>query len=76
MVWQKSRLLLRKERSNFYLTKKLETDIFESQEVLERLCLMTGGHVRNLILLMQTALDYVDALPITCKSCSKSNNSS
>ena len=29
---------------------------------------MTGGHVRNLILLMQTALDHVDALPITAKA--------
>ncbi|MFM7351941.1 MAG: ATP-binding protein, partial [Microcystis aeruginosa] len=52
----------------FLPTKKLETDIFESQKVLERLCLMTGGHVRNLILLIQTALDYVGDLPITAKA--------
>ncbi|MGV2388677.1 MAG UNVERIFIED_CONTAM: hypothetical protein LVR29_11340 [Microcystis novacekii LVE1205-3] len=72
----KIKAIIEKRTQQFLPTKKLETDIFESQEVLERLCLMTGGHVRNLILLMQTALDYVDALPITCKSCSKSNNSS
>ncbi len=64
----KIKAIIEKRTREFLPTKKLETDIFESQEVLERLCLMTGGHVRNLILLMQTALDHVDALPITAKA--------
>ncbi|MCZ8126610.1 MAG: AAA family ATPase [Microcystis sp. LE19-114.1B] len=64
----KIKAIIEKRTQQFLPTKKLETDIFESQEVLERLCLMTGGHVRNLILLMQTALDHVDALPITAKA--------
>lgn len=34
----------------------LETDIFDSPNTLERLCLMSGGHVRNLLLV---TLEYV-----------------
>lgn len=47
----KIKAIIEKRTQQFLPKKKLETDIFESQEVLERLCLMTGGHVRNLILL-------------------------
>ncbi len=36
----------------------LETQVFDSPETLERLCLMSGGHVRNLVLLVQTAIKY------------------
>jgi hypothetical protein len=44
----------------------LETEIFDSATTLERLCLMSGGHVRNLVLLVQTAIEYNEAetLPI------------
>jgi AAA ATPase domain len=44
----------------------LETQVFESPETLERLCLMSGGHVRNLVLLVQTAIKYneEERLPI------------
>jgi len=38
------------------------TEVFESVEVLDKLCLMTGGHVRNLILLRISLL-----LPKRCK---------
>lgn len=43
----------------------LETDIFEKRETLEQLCLMSGGHVRNLLLLMQQATLRTPNLPIT-----------
>ncbi|HEY9908757.1 MAG TPA: ATP-binding protein [Thermosynechococcaceae cyanobacterium] len=44
----------------------LETQVFDSPETLRQLCRITGGHVRNLILLMQLAIDYTDdQLPIT-----------
>lgn len=43
----------------------LEAEVFDAPETLERLCCITGGHVRNLILLIQLAIDYnEDALPI------------
>jgi hypothetical protein len=44
----------------------LETEIFDSPETLNRLCLMSGGHVRNLVLLVQTAIKYneEESLPI------------
>ena len=45
----------------------LETDFFDSGETLERLCLMSGGHVRNLMLMMQEAIKKTDNLP-TAKS--------
>ena len=38
----------------------LETAIFDNPGTLNHLCLITGGHVRNLILLMQLAIDYND----------------
>jgi len=47
----------------------LETEVFDSPKTLERLCSISGGHVRNLILLMQLAIDYnEDYLPITAPS--------
>jgi hypothetical protein len=44
----------------------LETQVFDSAETLERLCLMSGGHVRNLVRLVQTAIKYneEEALPV------------
>ncbi|TBR58981.1 pilus assembly protein PilB [Westiellopsis prolifica IICB1] len=43
----------------------LEKDIFDSPNTLERLCLMSGGHVRNLLLLTQDAIARTEELPIT-----------
>ena len=43
----------------------LETNIFESREVLEKLCLMSGEHIRNLMLLIRSAFDHIESLPIT-----------
>ena len=48
--------------------QNLETDIFENTEVLERLCLMSGGHIRNLILLIRSAFNHIEKLPITKQS--------
>ena len=46
----------------------LETGVFDSRETLERLCLMSGGHVRNLLLMMQEAITRTEDLPITAKA--------
>ena len=46
-------------------SETLTTEIFESAEVLQRLCLMSGGHVRNLLMLMQAAINRMNRLPIS-----------
>ena len=42
--------------------------IFDRPDSLERLCLMSGGHVRNLMQLVQKAIDWTDTLPINEKA--------
>jgi hypothetical protein len=46
----------------------LETDIFETAEALQQLCLMSGGHIRELIWLVKEAIHYTDDLPIPAKA--------
>jgi hypothetical protein len=48
--------------------QSLETGLFDCRETLERLCLMSGGHVRNLLLMMQEAITRTEDLPITAKA--------
>ncbi len=50
----------------------LETDIFAGKDVLERLCLMSGGHVRQLMQLIQEAINNIDDFPITEKAAQRS----
>lgn len=40
-------------------------NLFENQDSLNQLCLMSGGHARNLLLLMKQALEYTNTLPIS-----------
>jgi hypothetical protein len=47
------------------LAQALDTKVFANAAVVEQLCLMSGGHVRNLMQLIQRALDWTDVLPIT-----------
>ncbi|NEO11736.1 MULTISPECIES: ATP-binding protein [unclassified Moorena] len=42
--------------------------VFDNGETLKNLCLMSGGHVRNLMQLIQKAIDWTDELPITGKA--------
>jgi hypothetical protein len=42
-----------------------ETAVFDSPETVKRLCLMSGGHVRELMLLVQEAINQIDTLPIS-----------
>lgn len=46
--------------------------IFEQREALEKLCLMSGGHVRNLLLLMKEAMKYTETLPISNRALQRS----
>ena len=50
----------------------LEKDIFEDKSTLEKLCLMSGGHVRQLMQLIQEAINNIDNLPITVKAAQRS----
>jgi hypothetical protein len=43
-------------------------DIFDEPETLDQLCLMSGGHMRNLMLMAQEAIKQTDTLPITKKT--------
>ncbi|MBD2473074.1 P-loop NTPase fold protein [Nostoc sp. FACHB-145] len=50
------------------VSKKITLDqVFQNEDILKTLCLMSGGHVRNLILLMRTALERTLTLPISNK---------
>ncbi|POZ53944.1 ATP-binding protein [Methylovulum psychrotolerans] len=42
--------------------------VFEDQSVLEELCLRSGGHVRNLILLFHASIIRTSGLPVTVKA--------
>ncbi|OKH15184.1 ATP-binding protein [[Limnothrix rosea] IAM M-220] len=44
---------------------ELVPQIFGSDEILQRLCLMSGGHVRDLLRLVRTSFDEIETLPIT-----------
>ncbi len=43
-------------------------EVFERAETIEQLCLISGGHVRNLMLLMKTAIQRTDKSPIPDKA--------
>jgi hypothetical protein len=60
--------IIKKRIEPFAPNANLETEIFSSAEGLLRLCLMSGGHVRNLMLLVRSAIDHIDSLPITEKA--------
>jgi hypothetical protein len=45
-------------------SQQLVGHIFDSQETLDQLCLMSGGHMRNLMQMAQEAVKQTTALPI------------
>jgi hypothetical protein len=61
----KQLLLRRFQRADAGLTLAVA---FESEAGMEKLCEMSGGHVRNLMNLMKAALQYTQELPITDRS--------
>lgn len=50
----------------------LEKQIFENSAVLEQICLMCGGHVRQLMQLIQEAINNIDQFPITQRAAQRS----
>lgn len=56
--------LISRRVSQFAPDLALETEIFDQPETVNRLCQMSGGHMREVMQLMQVALDWSDSLPI------------
>jgi hypothetical protein len=50
------------------LADKLDSDVFAGSDIIELLCVMSGGHVRNLMQMLRTAIDWTDNLPITANA--------
>jgi len=50
------------------LRDSLVPDVFESEAVLQDLCLIGGGYVRDLVQLMQEAITKTEALPIRARA--------
>lgn len=70
--------LIKNRVCQFNPNLSLETELFAHEEYLEQICLMTGGHLRDLMHLMQNVLGMADKLPLdkmtTRKSISKLRN--
>jgi len=54
------------------LANALGSEVFVSPEILEHLCLMSGGHIRLLMQMIQKALDHTTALPISIRAVNRS----
>lgn len=63
---------LLQKRLNTVDPSKSIVDLFENRSSLEMLCLMSGGHARNLLLLMKESLKYTNTLPISNKALQRS----
>ena len=70
--FKKVKEVIVKRVGRFAPTLSLETEIFDTPETLDKLCLMSGGHVRNLLLLVQEAIVRIADLPISAKSVQRS----
>jgi hypothetical protein len=53
-----------RQRVGEFTTMALVPEVFETDAVLDSLCLISGGHMRELMQLVQTALNWTDKLPI------------
>lgn len=51
-----------------HLQATLVPDVFESESVLQELCLVSGGYARDLVQLMQEAINKTDTLPIRARA--------
>lgn len=65
---QKIKEVIDRRVKQFAPALSLDKQIFDSSETLNQLCLMSGGHVRNLLLLTQDAIGRTEELPISAKA--------
>jgi AAA ATPase domain len=61
---EKVKELISQRVNQFASDLNLDTEIFDQAETVTRLCRMSGGHMREVMQLMQTACDWTDSLPI------------
>jgi hypothetical protein len=54
----------------------LETEVFDPPATIERLCLMSGGQVRELISLIQGAINKTGTLPISSRALNRASSDS
>jgi hypothetical protein len=54
-----------KRINKFFAKAELTTKVFESEQALTNLCLMSGGHVRELMLLVRESVIQTQNLPIS-----------
>jgi hypothetical protein len=52
------------KRVGKFTDRALVPEVFETDALLDSLCLISGGHMRELMQLVQTALNWTDELPI------------
>lgn len=60
---QRMKQLIR-QRVQRFTDKALVPEVFADETLLDTLCLISGGHMRELMQLVQTALSWTDTLPI------------
>lgn len=60
-------ILLRRIRP-FMSQVSLGSDVFENEDVVKQLCIASGGHVRELLLLMKEAMNRANDLPIPTRA--------
>ena len=60
--------LIHQRIAQFAQNVTLEQDIFDAVGTVEQLCLMSGGHLRELMQLIQGSLDWTDTLPISASA--------
>lgn len=49
-------------------------EVFESKEVLQELCLISGGYARDLVQLMQEAINKTETLPIRARAVQRASD--
>lgn len=65
---EKTKEILRRRIRPFMPQASLGRDIFEGEAVARQFCLASGGHVRELLLLLREALDRANDLPIPTRA--------
>lgn len=68
---QKVREIIQKRVAQVDGNLSIETQLFESEESLNQLCLMSGGHMRSLVSLLRSAISYTDSFPISQSAIAK-----
>lgn len=56
------------------LRASLVPEVFESEAVLQDLCLISGGYARDLVQLMQEAINKTDTLPIRARAVQRASD--